>query len=150
MFPGGLEKGRTHLSSGAGNELRAQDCFPGGLTRPGTSLRVRYRLRSVGQCLEQVQDPAWFSSGTKRWVQECLSGLEQRQGPTGFVMWALEHLLWCKRGSSQNASAPGSRCQLGTVIRAFEDGQHLALCHARPDIWAQGFLSVHPHEKKLA
>ena len=68
----------------------------------------------------------------------------------GLMMWALEHLLWCKRGSSQNASAPGSRCQLGPVIRAFEDGQHLALCHARPDIWAQGFLSVHPHEKKLA
>ena len=42
--------------------------------RPGTSMRVRYRLRYVGQGLEYVPDPAWFIAGTDVPVQECFWG----------------------------------------------------------------------------
>ena len=64
-----------HLCSGAESELWAPDCLPGAVIRPGTNLRVSCRLRSVGRGLEQALDTDWFSAGTERWAQECLSGL---------------------------------------------------------------------------
>ena len=54
--------------------------FAGGLIMPGTSLGVRFRLRSFGRGLEQVQDPAWFSAGSEMSAQEYLLGAWPRAG----------------------------------------------------------------------
>ena len=44
----------------------------GGSNKAGNpSMRVRYRLRYVGQDLEYVQDPDWFMAVMEMRAQEC-------------------------------------------------------------------------------
>ena len=74
MFPGVVNNGGTTHRSKTWSCLSAQDCLLVAQIRPGTSMRVRYRLRYVGQGLEYVPDPAWFIAGTDVPVQECFWG----------------------------------------------------------------------------
>ncbi|PYC99544.1 hypothetical protein B4U78_016355, partial [Microbacterium esteraromaticum] len=41
-------------------------------------------LRSVCQGLARGQEPAWFSAGTGRWAQECLSAPGHGRDPASF------------------------------------------------------------------
>lgn len=77
MFLGGLNKGRTLLSSGTGSEFLAQNCLSG---------------------LDQTHKPPWLSAGTEGKAQECLWGFDQGQDPSEFragpQMWAQECVSW--------------------------------------------------------
>ena len=74
MFPGVVNNGGTTHRSKTWSCLSAQDCLLVAQIRLGSSVRVRYRLRYVGQGLEYVPDPAWFIAGTDVPVQECFWG----------------------------------------------------------------------------
>ena len=135
------------MSSGAGSQLWAQYCLLGAYLRPGTSLRIRGRPRSVGQWLQHVQLLAWFTAGTEKPAQGYLfSGLNKGRTQTGLVQGPRCGLRSACRGlnmgSTQPASVQGPGCGLRRVCRGWKMGRaHPIQCRAR-DVGSGVFVGV--------
>ena len=135
------------MSSGAGSQLWAQYCLLGAYLRPGTSLRIRCRPRSVGQWLQHVQLLPWFTAGTEKPAQGYLfSGLNKGRTQTGSVQGPRCGLRSACRGlnmgSTQPASVQGPGCGLRRVCRGWKMGRaHPIQCRAR-DVGSGVFVGV--------
>lgn len=135
------------MSSGAGSQLWPQYCLLGAYLRPGTSLRIRCRPRSVGQWLQHVQLLAWFTAGTEKPAQGYLfSGLNKGRTQTASVQGPRCGLRSACRGlnmgSTQPASVQGPGCGLRRVCRGWKMGRaHPIQCRAR-DVGSGVFVGV--------